>query len=490
MSGFTIILGLTFLYFAFILGLVVYARIKETKQIMPGLGEFFLAGKNLPSAVLGLTFVASLFSAFAALSLPGYIYTHGINGFGFLIVSDLVGIIILLTLGKRLWRFGEKTKIYSPIEAVSHQYNSRALGLFIAIFITIFMMPYISLQLVGIGKFIESYTDGQVGYLVGVGSMMAVVILYLFLGGMRAVAYTDFLQYIAIFVGLYCGLYYFFKVNDLGVIELFTAVQETNPDYFSFGGAKDFYTIPMFMSMFIVIAGLFFQPHLLTRPLMASREKDINAICYYLLLSIVLITITSVGFGFGCLVVYGPDIAPNLIMGHIFKDIAATGLTGVILSGLMLMGALGASMSTADSLLISIGQIGTRDVIRPYFKMKPKKQVLLSKAIMLVVLGAAFVIGINPPKLMGDLALYTATGCALLAPTFLFFEWKYAHKYGAFISIGLGTSALFAAALYKAHIGEHPFGVHVGTIPLALSFVSYYLVCLIMKAKGTSHAKH
>ena len=205
MPHFNIILGLTACYFLVILGLVLYARIKSTKSLLPGLNEFFLAGKDLPPLVLTFTYIGSLFSTFTVLGLSGLVYANGIGGVLFILLADAIGIAILFWVGKKMRRFAEGKRIFSPLEIISHNYQSRHLGLFMACVFVVFIMPYISLQLVGVGAFINSYTNGHITYTSGVGSMMLVVLLYLFLGGMRAVAYTDFVQIFASFIGLAAG---------------------------------------------------------------------------------------------------------------------------------------------------------------------------------------------------------------------------------------------------------------------------------------------
>jgi SSS family solute:Na+ symporter len=405
MSSFTIILILTGLYFAIILGSVVYARLKETNSIVPGLNEFFLAGKNLHPIILASTFIASLFSTFSVIGLPGLAYADGIGGATLAVLAIFLGLFFTYHIGRKLRKFGSKGRYFSPIEIISNTYKSRALGLYLSLLFLIFLIPYISLQLVGVGAFIDAYTDGKIGYIDGVGSMMFIVLVYLFLGGMRAVAYTDFIQMIAIFLGLFVGLYYFLDSHDLGYIQMLKQGYETHPDLYSLPGPNGTYTWPMYLTSTFVLTGVFLQPHLMTRALMAGQKKDINTIAWYSGVATLVIAILAFSFGVSAHIIIGDGLSANNVMGVIFKEMAGLGLLGVVLSGFMLMGALGAAMSTADSLLIAIGQLGTRDMIRPYFRLTPKKQVLISKVIMLITLLFAFFMGLRPPQFMTDLAL-------------------------------------------------------------------------------------
>jgi len=474
MQHFTIILGLTACYFAVILGFVLYARVKSSGNILPGLNEFFLAGKNLSPLVLTFTYMGSLMSTFTVIGMPGLVYTHGIGGTLFFALLIGIGLSLFYYVGKKLRRATEGKRIFSPIEVISLSYNSRKLGFFIAIIFAIFLMPYISLQLVGVGAFINAYTDGAINYTVGVGSMMLIVFIYLFLGGMRAVAYTDFVQISASLIGLTLGLFLFMQHFDLSFFSLFEKVRAVSPDHLSLPGPKGAYTWPFLLTLSIVTAGILIQPHLLTRAMIAKDDHQFNFMMIGTVMGYILAALLGLYFGLNALLVYGADLKPNFMMGHVFKQLGTLGIFGLIISALMLMGALGAAMSTADSLLISIGQITTRDMVRPFFNITPKRQVILSKGIMIGVLIAAFIVGLKPPQFMTDLAVYSAAGSALMLPTILSFTWKRRSTLAAFLSISIGLVALIGAVFYKSQGGTMPYGVHIATIPVLISFILYY----------------
>lgn len=485
MNNFGIIIGLTGLYFFIILAFVVYARFKSTKSILPGLNEFFLAGKNLHPVVLVCTFVGSLFSTFAVLGMPALAYGHGIGAIAFQLLIFPVAIWFLVVIGKRFRRYAEGKRIFSPVEIISQSYNSRRLGLFVALIFAVFLMPYISLQLVGIGTFLEAYTQGQITYVTGVGSMMAIVAIYLLLGGMRAVAYTDFVQLTAMALGLSCGVIYLLHHYDLTIIQLIKDAKEQIPAHTSLPGPKGFYTTPMLFTSSLVIFGIFMQPHLLTRTMMAKNDNEINLMAIGSVIAGLLIAFFAFFYGFFAQTHFGGDIKPNLMMGHVFQAMSSFGIFGAILSTLMLMGALGAAMSTADSLLMAIGQVCTRDVARPFFNISRSKQVIMSKVIMLTVLSVAFLTGLKPPQFMTDLALYSAAGCVILAPTIICFEWKKRSLLASYVSITLGLILLGALAVYKVMTGEVLLGVHVGFLPMLLSFVLFFSISLL-KGKRTA----
>lgn len=478
-----IILGLVAAYFIAILGFVLYARYKSTHCVMPGINEFFLASKTLHPLVLTCTYVASLFSTFSIIGLPALMYAHGLSGLYFIGFTDLIGLALLIIIGKKLHRAACDGRIFSPIEVISNTYNSRKLGFLLALVFAASLLPYVALQLVGIGAFIDSYSDGRIDYLTGVGAMMGIVLIYLFLGGMRAVAYTDFIQLIAIIIGMLFGVIFLSYHFDFSVAGLFKDLHTQSPLHFIPPGAKGQFQWPMILTMAVVTAGVFIQPHLLTRAIMAKQESDINIMVGGTVIGRVITLVLAVILGGFAYIHYGDSLNPNMVMGQIFKDIGLIGALGAILAGFMIMGALGAAMSTADSLLISIGQITTRDMIRPFMKIDHSHQVLLSKGIMALILGGAFIIGLNPPRYMTDLALYSGAIAAILVPTFLSFSWGRRTTIGAYLSIIGGCTAMAILGILKAQ-GQYPWpALHVGFIPTCLSFALYYGCAFLLPRK-------
>ncbi len=399
----------------------------------------------------------------------------------FVFAGSLACLPLVYYIGRRLRAYAQDKRIFSPVEVISQRYGSRRLGLFLAIIFTLFMMPYISLQLVGIGAFIEAYTDGQITYAVGVGSMMVIVLLYLFLGGMRVVAYTDFIQMSAIIIALVAGILYLLNHFDLTIFGIFRTISETSPAHLWVPGPQGQYTYAHIGTVGIIIIGIFFQPHVLTRTMMAKSDRDIRFMLLGTMIGYLLILFIALTYGYMTYLTFGSELAPNFMMGHVFKEMAGFNFLGLILSTLMVMGALGAAMSTADSLLLAIGQVCTRDMVRPFFKISRGKQVLLSKFIMFLVLFAAFFTGLEPPKFMMDLAFYSAAGCAVLVPTLLTLDWRSRSLFAAYASIILGLAALLIIIIFKDSLTGLLAEMHVGIVPMLIAFLVYYGLCLIRR---------
>ena len=178
MQEYWVLLTVLTLYFLALLGIVLGSRLKNTGTILPDAHEFFLAGKDLSTPVLVATFIGSLFSAFTVVGLPASVYAHGISDFFWMFGVILVLPFIMWVSAKHFYRLSTAVDSLSPVETVSKIIGNKPLGLLMGAIILVYLIPYLSIQLIGIGKLLESVSGGDIGYLDGVGFIMGTIILY------------------------------------------------------------------------------------------------------------------------------------------------------------------------------------------------------------------------------------------------------------------------------------------------------------------------
>ena len=473
-----LISGFVAVYFLLILGTILYTRLRSTGSILPGLSEFLLAGRDIPVGILILTFIGSLFSTAAVIAFPGFVALHGISGVLFFATGDLIGLAFAWFFYNKLRRYAADNDLYSPIECLWRSYQNRALGVLMAGLSIVFLVPYITLQLVGIGAFLESVSDGQVGYVTGVSCMLGVVAVYVVLGGMRAVAFTDAVQAIAIMLGFFGGLFYFANLYWDGPVDMVTTLVRERPEHWALPGPAGLFTPLYTISAVFIILGFFVQPQLLSRGLMARDERQIKIMVIGVAIGVVLIVIPIALFGIGGYDrLAGEDgtIESSSMMGQIFSTIGDSGWIGLIIFSLFLVGSLGAAMSTADSMLLASGQVVGRDIIRPFKRLPRGRQVVVSRMVMVVVMIVAYVIGLSPPQVMLDLALMSISASCAFVPVYLGFLWKYRSAGAAITAVSISTLWLVGMKFFA----WPQFGLHEGFITLVSSSIIYIAFCLI-----------
>ncbi len=156
--------------------------------------EFFLAGRRVPAMYNGLATAADWISAASFIGTAGVLYLEGFSGLAYILGWTGGYCLLAFFLVPYLRRFGQYT-IPDFLGARYGGHVARALG---AVAVILVSFVYLVAQIYGVGL-IASQLVGvgfEVGILVGVGG----VLVCSFLGGMRAITWTQVAQYILLLV--------------------------------------------------------------------------------------------------------------------------------------------------------------------------------------------------------------------------------------------------------------------------------------------------
>ena len=89
---------------------------------------------------------------------------------------------------------GREYGFHTPSDYLRTRYYSEGFGLFVAILLTVFIIPYTTLQLITIGDGIATTTNGAFPYMLAVLFGTVCVSLHIIGGGMKSVAWLDTLD--------------------------------------------------------------------------------------------------------------------------------------------------------------------------------------------------------------------------------------------------------------------------------------------------------
>ena len=193
-----------------------------------GLGDFYLAGRNLGGFVLLLTLYATQYSGNTLLGYPGEAFRIGyawVMSVGFMMAI----IVVYLIFAPRLQRLARRHAFVTPGDWITHRFRSAPLTLIANVLLVLAISNYLLAQLMAMGHVTEGLSGGAVPYWVGVVLLTLVVIVYETVGGMRAVAWTDCVQGIMLLVGL-AGLLLAVVPTPTHLAELTMAVAGEAPE--------------------------------------------------------------------------------------------------------------------------------------------------------------------------------------------------------------------------------------------------------------------
>jgi cation/acetate symporter len=205
-------LGIAVLTFALYIGIAIWAKAKST-------GEFYIAGKGVPSVANGMATAADWMSAASFIGMAGIISFAGRDGARYLMGWTGGYVLLALLLAPYLRRFGK----FTVPDFIGDRYYSniaRLVAVLCAIFVS---FTYVCGQMTGVGIVFSRFlkVDTETGVLIGMG----LVFFYAVMGGMKGITYTQVAQY--------CVLIFAFTVPAI-----FIAIQMTgNPiPQLGFGG--------------------------------------------------------------------------------------------------------------------------------------------------------------------------------------------------------------------------------------------------------------
>jgi len=177
-------LGATILLYA---GIGVMAKTAEVS-------EYYVAGRRVPAFFNGMATGADWMSAASFIGMAGTLYLSGYDGLAFVLGWTGGYCLVALFLAPYLRKFGQFT-IPDFLGARFGGDIPRMIGVFAAI---VCSFTYVIAQIYGVGLITSRFTGLE--FQVGVFAGLAGVLVCSFLGGMKAVTWTQVAQYIILIV--------------------------------------------------------------------------------------------------------------------------------------------------------------------------------------------------------------------------------------------------------------------------------------------------
>jgi cation/acetate symporter len=156
--------------------------------------EYYVAGRRVPAMFNGMATGADWMSAASFIGMAGTLYLSGYNGLAFIMGWTGGYVLVALLLAPYLRKFGQFT-IPDFLGARYGGHIPRFIGILIAIMVS---FTYVVAQIYGVGLITTRLTG--VDFTVGVYLGLAGILVCSFLGGMRAVTWTQVAQYIILII--------------------------------------------------------------------------------------------------------------------------------------------------------------------------------------------------------------------------------------------------------------------------------------------------
>lgn len=422
------------LYLAGMLAIGFYFSNKSKKM-----SDYFLAGRNLGGWVTAMSAQASDMSGWLLMGLPGAAYATGMGNYWIAIGLGIGTILNWILVAKPLRRFtevcGDSITIPQYLQN-RFKANSPLIRVVCAIVIFVFFLVYTTSAFVSGGKLFqvvfnidptnETYTKAAV-----IISAL-IIITYTFMGGFNAVAWTDFVQGILMFVTIVALPIALVSNTPNFSADLLNSTQKIVAEG---ADASGYMSLTSNMSGIDIISnlawafGYFGMPHILVRFMAIKDTKEVKKSATIAIVWVVISLTAAVLIG---------------ILGRVYLDSQSVALSSAeqelifiktvkmlfpsFLGGIFLSAVLASIMSTADSQLLVTASAVVNDFYTVVVKKEAseKKLMWISRIAVMLVSVIACILALNPnDSIMGIVSNAWAGFGAAFGPAILFsLYWK------------------------------------------------------------------
>ena len=437
MSG-TVIFVLV-LYYMVVLGIGYWAMQKGGGEDLEG---YLLGGRKIGPMTTALTLQSTSMSGYMFLGAGGLGYLQGYWALWFAAGDIGGGVLNLSIIGRRMRKLSQMMGALTSIEYLEKRYPSAAIRLYAGV-LTVFLLGfYVLAQLIAGGKGLAIVTG--IPYPMALAISVGIILIYTFMGGYLAVAYTDFFQSLVMLIGVLWIL--IAALSELGGLTAANdAISSIDPTLLSVWG-KDL----GFYGQWGVVAGalLIFSigpmgwPHVVTRHMAMARPATARRAGLWATTWNLFFVPAPYVVGILAILIL-PDLAdPELAIFEVAGQLLPAAVTGLVMAAIM-----AAIMSTADSLLLQTGSIASRDVYERFINPNAteRQMVMVSRGLVFAIAVIGYAVALVEPPSVFSIVIFATSmlGSAFLPAYFCAVWWRKANTLGALASMIVGSSVAF-----------------------------------------------
>ncbi|UDL06952.1 sodium/proline symporter [Marinobacter sp. CA1] len=370
--------------FSVVLVVFLIIGVSSIRKKHHDVNDYLTAGYSTAPWLIGLSSVATNNSGYMFIGLVGYTWVAGVSAF-WIALGWLVGDWLAWRgFHQRLRRYSEDHPVNTipALTALNPATASSPLRVVSAVITLLFLAVYAAAQLKAGSKALHV----MFSWPEWLGAMLGalVVVLYSFAGGIRASIWTDVAQSFVMLFGMVAlfvaGLLAVGWPWQLGaaLTAVDPALTRWTPDGLLFG------LVPFVLGWVAAGLGAIGQPHILVRTIALRSPEDVPAarrvyFAWYLPFAVLTVTVGL----YARVLLDGSLIDPEMTLPLMAQQFLPEVLTGIVLAAIF-----AATLSTADSMLLSCSAAISQDLI-PRFGQSYVRTKLGTLAVTLVVLAIA-----------------------------------------------------------------------------------------------------
>ncbi len=471
-------LAIFFIYMVVMLGVGYYFMRSNTGQ-----DDYYVGGRNLGSWHIGLSVVATDVGGGFSVGLGGLGFAMGLSG-SWMLFTGLLGAWLAAVFLIPIVRANPAFEKFYTLPQIFQYLFDRKVGIAAAVICFVGYLGFTSSQLLA-GAKLAAGTFPELDLHTALWIMGAIAVIYTVLGGLKAVIYTDTVQWIILLAGfIFIGLpVAYFHVGGWEVI------RQTLPDeYFSLRNL----TWQDLANWGITILPIWFVGMTLYQRIYASRDVKTAKKAWYIagifewpimaFMGVSLGILAKVAFDLDMIAVEKEHMDPEMGLPILLSTVLPAGIMGLMMSAYF-----SAVLSTADSCLMAASGNLTTDLFGRWLKTKPDQlSMRLSQVFTLLIGAIALVVALQMTNVL-DLMLYSYAFMVsgLLVPILGGLFWGMRSPSAALVAMVLGGSVTAGLSVWDQVL---PLGLDPNFFGVLASLAAFLLIYYLSKHKNQNNS--
>lgn len=461
-------------YLLFMVGVGFYFLSRNNSK-----DDYYVGGRNMSAGHIGLSVVATDVGGGFSIGLGGLGFLMGLSGSWMLFTGILGAWISAVLLIPRVYPIAKEHKFLTFPQALSFHYNA-PVALIAGIISLIGYIGFTSSQILA-GAKLASATFPSISINNAVLLMGVIAVIYTVIGGIKAVIYTDTIQWMILMAGLiFIGIP--MGYSHIGGWE---AIQQTLPaDFLSLSNLSGI----QFFNWVITIVPIWFVGMTLYQRIYACKNEKTAKKAWRIagLFEWPVMAFMGIALGLFSRVAYeqgmftqigyapGSSIDSELGLPLLMRNILPVGLMGLMMSAYF-----SAIMSTADSCLMAASGNFTTDIFGFFNKSNEEDSIKNSQIVTLVIGVVAILLATTMQNVL-ELMLYSYAFMVsgLLVPILGMLTLKNPSPKAAITAMILGGSTTLILILSEVKL---PWGLDANFFGIVISALSFVIVQFLTK---------
>jgi SSS family solute:Na+ symporter len=429
------------------------------------LEQWTVGNRGFGAVLMYLLLAGEVYTTFSFLGASGWAYSRGGPTLYILAYLTLAYVVAFYLLPP-IWELGRKHGLQTLSDYFALRYDNTYLAAFVCVVGVIFLVPYVQLQLTGLGIIVSVASFDAIGRTPAMIVSTILLTAFVYASGIRAVAWVSVLKDVlmvvaALSIGI--GVPY---VHFGGIGKMFDALIQAHPTHLTMPGATNNLGHAWFISTVVLTAiGFNMWPHAFGTTFTARsadtlRRNSVMMPLYTITLAFVFFT------GFTAVLVVPGLPNGDLALLTVVRRTFPAWFLGIV-------GGAGAltAMVPASIFLLTAATLFAKNIYRPLVAptMTDDQVARLARAMLVVLGGISLYLAIYSSTTLVSLLLLGYAGVTQFFPgVALGMFWPRAKASAVIIGLVVGV----ACATFLTLSGRDPFyGINAGFVALCLNFL-------------------